>query len=94
MTAIGTPTQCPQFLSIMPTAGLVNAGVNTSVIGQLGQNLIYAGYSAANGPTGENCLNLNVQRPSTATKTSKLPVAIWIYGKHPSHGTKDTPLAA
>jgi len=29
---------------------------------------------------GEDCLNLNVQRPANITKNSKLPVIFWIYG--------------
>ncbi|APA07608.1 hypothetical protein SS1G_00877 [Sclerotinia sclerotiorum 1980 UF-70] len=31
-------------------------------------------------PMGEDCLTINVQRPSNATKDSKLPVLFWIYG--------------
>jgi carboxylesterase type B len=30
--------------------------------------------------SGEDCLTLNVQRPSSATSTSKLPVVVWIFG--------------
>jgi acetyl esterase/lipase len=29
---------------------------------------------------GEDCLTINVQRPSTATGGSKLPVLFWIFG--------------
>lgn len=38
--------------------------------------------SAANSsaPTGEDCLTLNVQRPSKVSPWEKLPVLIWIYG--------------
>jgi carboxylesterase type B len=30
--------------------------------------------------SGEDCLTVNVQRPSSATADSKLPVLFWIYG--------------
>lgn len=29
---------------------------------------------------GEDCLTLNIQRPSSATANSKLPVVLWIFG--------------
>ncbi|QSZ33282.1 hypothetical protein DSL72_002870 [Monilinia vaccinii-corymbosi] len=31
-------------------------------------------------PMGEDCLTINIQRPSNITKDSKLPVLFWIYG--------------
>ncbi|KAF7892326.1 uncharacterized protein EAF01_010406 [Botrytis porri] len=35
---------------------------------------------SASGPIGEDCLTLNIQRPSNITRHSKLPVLFWIYG--------------
>ncbi|KAF5874933.1 putative lipase 4 protein [Botrytis fragariae] len=35
---------------------------------------------SASGPVGEDCLTLNIQRPSNITGYSKLPVLFWIYG--------------
>ncbi|KAK6598000.1 secreted lipase-like protein 8 [Botrytis cinerea] len=35
---------------------------------------------SASGPVGEDCLTLNIQRPSNITRHSKLPVLFWIYG--------------
>ncbi|KAJ8691273.1 hypothetical protein PTI98_010862 [Pleurotus ostreatus] len=32
------------------------------------------------GPENENCLSINVQVPSEATSSSRLPVLVWIYG--------------
>ena len=32
-------------------------------------------------PLGEDCLTINIIRPSGTTPSSKLPVTVWIYGK-------------
>ena len=36
--------------------------------------------NSATGPSSEDCLTINVQRPSTAKSGAKLPVLLWIYG--------------
>jgi len=49
------------------------------VLGQvLGSGLGVATSNAS--PQGEDCLTLNVQRPSNVSSCAKLPVAVWIYG--------------
>jgi carboxylesterase type B len=32
-------------------------------------------------PLGEDCLTINILRPSGLTSSSKLPVMVWIYGR-------------
>ena len=63
----------------VPTASLLADGIPSGVLGEaIGAVLGTA--LTTNGPQGEDCLTLNVQRPSTANACSKLPVAVWIYG--------------
>ena len=74
ITATSTPRACPQFEFQINWSNL--ADFPESVLGEivdtpLGQQLTNA---------GEDCLTINVQRPSTATATSKLPVLFWIFG--------------
>jgi carboxylesterase type B len=40
--------------------------------------------------TGENCLNLNVQRPSGTTSKSNLPVVVWFFGGGFEFGSTQT----
>lgn len=71
ITATGVPTACPQFYSQVDTADLPSDVIGTlldSPLGQAVQN------------SGEDCLTLNVQRPSGTTSTSGLPVVVWIFG--------------
>jgi len=69
--ATGTPTACPQFMQQVDMSN-VPAAVAAMVLNS-------PGLQAAT-VTGEDCLTLNVQRPSTANSASKLPVLVWIYG--------------
>lgn len=62
---------CPQFLTQANTSSLPQ-DVATAFINS------YYGQQATN--AGEDCLTVSVQRPSTATSSSKLPVLFWIYG--------------
>lgn len=63
----------------VPTAALLADGIPSDILGEaIGAVLGTA--LTSNGPQGEDCLTLNVQRPSTANACSKLPVAVWIYG--------------
>lgn len=81
MMATGIPTACPQFLLQGETGNLptdtITALDNTAFLQQATV-------------TGEDCLTLNVQRPSTATSTSKLPVIFWIYGGAFEFGSTQT----
>ena len=71
ITATGVPTACPQFYSQVNTSNLPAAVV---------AKLLDSPIAQAATVSGENCLTLNVQRPSTATSSSKLPVIFWIFG--------------
>ncbi|KAG4031892.1 hypothetical protein MFRU_008g02460 [Monilinia fructicola] len=64
------PTACPQGVRPAPTALPLN------VRAKLAARQI----SQAPSPIGEDCLTINIQRPSNITKNSKLPVLFWIYG--------------
>jgi carboxylesterase type B len=70
-TAIDLPQGCPQQLGETFTDNLpadaVAALINTPLVQRIAN-------------FGEDCLTINVQRPSTATSTSKLPVIFWIFG--------------
>jgi len=69
--AVGVPTACPQFLTQVNTTNVPQDAVGYLLDSPIGQTATL---------TGENCLTLNVLRPSTATSSSKLPVVVWIYG--------------
>ncbi|KAI5366311.1 Putative carboxylesterase, type B, carboxylesterase type B, active, alpha/Beta hydrolase [Septoria linicola] len=62
---------CPQFMTNVNTgvlpADALGRLLNTPFL-QRAQN------------AGEDCLTIDVQRPSTATASSKLPVLFWVYG--------------
>ncbi|KAF5861393.1 hypothetical protein ETB97_000272 [Aspergillus alliaceus] len=47
---------------------------------------------AETGPTSEDCLYLNIWTPANATKTSGLPVQVWIYGGSETNGGISNPL--
>lgn len=79
--ATGIPTACPQFLTQVDKSSL-----DDGTIAMLGNT----GFAQALTVTGENCLTVNVQRPSTATSTSKLPVVFWIYGGGFEFGSTQT----
>ncbi|WPH01692.1 putative secreted lipase [Acrodontium crateriforme] len=71
ITATGIPRGCPQMY-----VSVDNSNLPEAVIGLLADTPLVQTVSDA----GEDCLTLNVQRPSTATSSSKLPVVFWIYG--------------
>lgn len=76
-TATSVPTACPQQGgSVVPTSLLPDsvAAIVSSI------PALSAATNATSTPQGEDCLTLNVQRPSSATSSSKLPVVFWIYG--------------
>ena len=68
ITATATPTACPQLNSKLDTS-LLPAELVKTLAGAISEP-----------PTivGEDCLTLNVQRPSGTNETSKLPVLLWI----------------
>lgn len=66
-----TPDACVNMnLSSQDTTGLPEEAVK--VIGRLSRNFT--------GPSSENCLTLNIQRPSGIKPGTKLPVLFWIHG--------------
>jgi len=80
-TATGVPRACPQQGSY----------VNTTALPADTKNLLLANpIVQAATDSGEDCLTLNVQRPSGTTSSSKLPVIFWIYGGGESLRVRDT----
>ncbi|EMC95199.1 hypothetical protein BAUCODRAFT_530646 [Baudoinia panamericana UAMH 10762] len=71
ITATGTPTACPQFYFQANTTDIPD--------GVVGTLLDSPGVQAAT-VSGEDCLTLNVQRPSGTAANAGLPVVFWIYG--------------
>ncbi|KAH8599160.1 cholinesterase [Bisporella sp. PMI_857] len=69
--AVGEPRSCPQFITSTDTSVLP-----LDVLAKLLNTPLFQ--AASN--SGEDCLTINVQRPSTTTLGSKLPVVFWIYG--------------
>ncbi|KAF8855117.1 cholinesterase [Acephala macrosclerotiorum] len=79
--ATGTPKACPQFLTSTNTSAILN-DVLTGVLD--------TGFLQALTNTGEDCLTLNVQRPSSATANSNLPVVFWMFGGAFEFGSTQT----
>ncbi|KFY18467.1 hypothetical protein V493_08593 [Pseudogymnoascus sp. VKM F-4281 (FW-2241)] len=74
IVATGTPRACPQG-----TASRVDTTkLGTNATGVLGSLPVTPAALESDSP--EDCLTLNVQRPSSATSSSKLPVLFWIFG--------------
>ena len=71
LVATGIPTACPQFELSTNTSA-----VPEDVLGLLLDTPLLQTVTVQ----GEDCLTLNVQRPSGTTANSKLPVIFWIYG--------------
>jgi carboxylesterase type B len=69
--ATGIPRSCPQFL--LPTD---ESEFPISLLGQLLNHPFVQHVTN----TGEDCLNLNVQRPRGTAPDAKLPVLFWIFG--------------
>lgn len=81
ITAIGTARSCPQFTITTDTNG-----VPPEAQSELANSPIFKASSAS----AEDCLTVNVQRPSTAKEGSKLPVVFWIYGGGFEFGSTST----
>jgi carboxylesterase type B len=69
--ATGTPRACPQFLTSTNTSALPN-----DVITELSDTTFLQTLT----DTGEDCLTVNVQRPSSVTSNSSFPVVFWMFG--------------
>ncbi|KAJ5602261.1 hypothetical protein N7510_011795, partial [Penicillium lagena] len=54
--------------------------VNTTGLPEPAVGVIEFVLNSATGPSSENCLTINVQRPSGTERNAKLPVLLWIYG--------------
>lgn len=65
------PTSCPQFLSQVDRSNLPSSVISL---------LLNTPFVQAVSKQSEDCLNLNVQRPSGTTGRSKLPVVVWFFG--------------
>jgi carboxylesterase type B len=66
-----TPASCPQFLSQVDRSNLPSDTISL---------LLNTPFFQAAEKESEDCLNLNVQRPSGTTGRSKLPVVVWFFG--------------
>ncbi|QIW95643.1 hypothetical protein AMS68_001161 [Peltaster fructicola] len=82
-TATNSPTACPGYERSMPTPSGLSLEVQT-LLNELP-------LSQATGPSGENCLNLNVQRTHGVNASSKVPVLVFIYGGGFSSGSTSGP---
>lgn len=80
IAAIGTPRACPQFYT-STSASLPETLITDFLDSGIIQDVTYA---------GEDCLTLNVQRPSTATADSNLPVLFWVFGGGFEFGSTQT----
>jgi acetylcholinesterase len=69
--ATGVPRACPQFLTATNTSSLPS-----DTLAKLLETPAIQGAT----DSGEDCLTLNVQRPSSATAGSNLPILFWIFG--------------
>lgn len=69
--AMSQPRACPQFLA---QADL--SQVPTGVLGEFLNTPLFQSITNA----GEDCLTLDVIRPSNVSASDKLPVIVWIYG--------------
>jgi carboxylesterase type B len=69
--ATGIPRACPQFYSTTDSDSLPLSALGLLLDTPLVQTVTDA---------GEDCLTINVQRPSSATAGSNLPVIFWIFG--------------
>ena len=71
VSATGIPQACPQFFFSDATSGFPE-----SILGVLLDTPLFQTVTNA----GEDCLTINVMRPTGTTSSSKLPVLFWIFG--------------
>jgi acetylcholinesterase len=79
--ATGVPRACPQFLASTNTSSLPS-----DTLAKLLNTPAIQGAT----DSGEDCLTLNIQRPSSSTAGSNLPVLFWIYGGGFEFGSTQT----
>jgi len=71
ISAIGVPAACPQFYAQVQSQQLLS-----NVLGTLLNTPLLQEVTSQN----EDCLTVNVQRPSDIDPDAKLPVLFWIFG--------------
>ena len=81
VVATGNPRSCPQFYTSINTSSIPESVVTELLDTPIAQTVMDA---------GEDCLTVNVQRPSSATANSKLPVVFWIFGGGFEFGSTQT----
>jgi carboxylesterase type B len=81
VVATGIPQPCPQFLT-STNSSLLPLDVITK--------LTDTGFFQTVSDSGEDCLTVNVQRPSTITANSSLPVVSWMFGGAFEFGSTQT----
>ncbi|KAJ5533708.1 secreted lipase [Penicillium frequentans] len=69
--ATGTAMSCPQFYFSTSTSNFL-----LSIVGEIADIPLFQTVTNA----GEDCLNLNVQRPAGTAAGAGLPVLVWIFG--------------
>lgn len=69
--ATKNPTSCPQFFFTTDTGEIPASALGV---------LMNSPFVQIATKQGEDCLNLNIQRPAGTTADSKLPVLFWIFG--------------
>ena len=80
--AVGISRSCPQ-MSPIP---LPSFGIPGDVLAQIQSLPLFQTITF----TGEDCLNLDVQRPANLPSNSSLPVLVWIYGGGFEFGSTQT----
>lgn len=81
LDAARIPKACPQFFSQVNTTNIPSDVLGT---------LLNTPIAQAATDTSEDCLTVNVQRPSGTTSSSKLPVVFWIFGGGFEFGSTQT----
>jgi carboxylesterase type B len=79
--ATGNPRSCPQFYTSANSSSLP-----LDVVTEITDTGVFQTLSNS----GEDCLTVNVQRPSTATASSSLPVVYWMFGGAFEFGSTQT----